>query len=247
MMPQDLSKASAAFNRVGWFIPPYLQVQFILRMQEWIDSQAIADQSVLEWVLSQVYSYEHLAAMVAERYPVTPFVSDYKDTIAEAVEGHAAGLDHVAVAGLMPVVEGVARKIGDSRGVTAASIKAVFVNIAQQLKSDVTTQLATADEVHAMVDSFVTFTATYLYAPSNSYMLTDKTSRNGVLHGVYKDAEYGTPVSFYKTISAIDFLCFISAYWNKLSWLAPNPTGNSAALETYYGTCQGLRIIRPKF
>jgi hypothetical protein len=63
-----------------------------------------------------MYSAENLAAMVTERYPIVPYVQDYKAIIAEAVEAHFCGLGHMAVAGLFPVVEGGREEIGRAYG-----------------------------------------------------------------------------------------------------------------------------------
>lgn len=54
--------------------------------------------------------------MVLNRYPNVPIVSEYKESIAEAVSAHFLGLGHVAVAGLIPVVEGIGRRLYEQRG-----------------------------------------------------------------------------------------------------------------------------------
>ena len=60
-----------------------------------------------------------------------------------------------------------------------------------------------------MLDSFVCFIKDYFFfSSSQGYPLADKTNRNGIAHGAYTDAEYGRPISFYKTIAAVDFLTF---------------------------------------
>jgi hypothetical protein len=35
------------------------------------------------------------------------------------------------------------------------------------------------------------------------YPLLDKTNRHGILHGAYKDADYGRPINFYKAIGVM--------------------------------------------
>lgn len=241
-----LEPARIAFNRVGWFIPPYVQMQFIFRLQNFIDGQATFDQRALQAILAQVYSLNHLAPMVTERYPITPYVQDYKEIIAEAVEAHALGLDHIAVSGLMPVVEGAARKLADSRGVTAPSVKGTFTALADDCKNEVISQkIGAVGEILSMLDSFIEFTNSYLYTSSSNYPLSDNTNRHGTLHGAFTDADYGDPINFYKTIASIDMLCFISALRAHISWLAPEETPQSRALAAYYLTCVGLRSIRP--
>jgi hypothetical protein len=62
-------------------------------------------QDDLEKTLAIFYEPIGLAAMVTHRYPVTPVIRDYCQTVAEAVEAHFLGLNHVEVGGLIPVIE----------------------------------------------------------------------------------------------------------------------------------------------
>jgi hypothetical protein len=73
------------------------------------------------------------------------------------------------------------------------------------------------------------------------YSLLDKTNRNGILHGAYKDADYGRPINFYKTISAIDILTFVSMLkTTKMSGFAPSQTPESNALAARYRRLQQI-------
>src|SRR5260370_32516184 len=84
-------------------------------------------QTDLEAVLSTAYCASSLASMVTSRYPLMPIVSDYKTTIAESIEAHFLGLDHVATGGLIPVIEGAGRRLAAGRGLkSSGSIKDVF-------------------------------------------------------------------------------------------------------------------------
>jgi hypothetical protein len=46
-------------------------------------------------------------------------VNLYQETIAEAILAHFSGLRHVAVGGLILVVEGIGRELARQRGLTA--------------------------------------------------------------------------------------------------------------------------------
>jgi hypothetical protein len=184
--------------------------------------------------------------MVVERYTATPYVGDYKIIIAEAAEAHFLGLNHVAVSGLMPVIEGAGKKIADSRNVTWTSITNVFVNLANDCKNDVIrNNIGAVGEILSMMDSFIEFAKNHLYINSNNYALPDNTNRHGILHGAYGDVDYGAPINFYKSISAIDFLCFISAFKASISWLAPSPTQQSQNLSAHYKACIALSKNNP--
>jgi hypothetical protein len=74
----------------------------------------------------------------------------------------------------------------------------------------------------------------FFFAESTLYPFTDGTNRHGIAHGAYSDSDYGSPINFYKTIAAVDFLTFVSSFKANLSWLAPNSTPESMKLAAYY-------------
>lgn len=236
-----------SFNSVGWFIPPYVTLGFLGHLSKEISGRGSEfSQKDLEQWLSFVYSPDNLAAMVSERYAITPYISDYKIIITEAIEAHFLGLNHIAVSGLMPVIEGAGKKLAESRNVTWDSITNVFVNLANDCKTDAkTNNIGAVDEIFSMMDSFIYFSKHHLYINSNNYMLPDKTNRHGILHGVYTDADYGLPLNFYKSIAAVDFLCFVSAFRAAISWFAPSPTARSKNLSAYYKNCIVLSKSNP--
>jgi hypothetical protein len=235
----NLDHFKKSFNDVGWFIPPYVTIGFMSLLESTISkSNVVFGQDQLEKWLTILYSHENLAAMVVSRYPVTPHVSDYKKIIAEAVEAHFRGLDHVAVGGLLPVVEGVALRLADDHSVRAGYRGVSFKSLAESCKQEVITKnIGAVGEVVSMVDSFLEFTENHLYTNSSRYSLGDNTNRNGILRGAYADGDYGKPINFYKVIASVDFLCFISAIRAHVSWFAPDKTEESSKLELYYRAC----------
>jgi hypothetical protein len=176
--------------------------------------------------------------MVVSRYPAVPVIQDFRETIGEAIEAHFFGLNHVAVGGLVPVVEGAGRRIATSCGLPSTDrMGTLFAELADYCKSKwASKQWGDAQEIESMLDSFVHFAKRYLYVNSSKYPLFDKTNRHGILHGAYSDADYGTPVNFYKAIAAVDFLTFVAAVGLPISWFAPDPSPASVKLATYYAT-----------
>jgi hypothetical protein len=243
----SLESLKDRFNRVGWFIPPYRQLGFLFGIANDIDKKgAQFQQSDLEGMLSVTYNSANLAAMVSSRYPVVPVIKDYGQTISEAIEAHFLGLNHVATGGLIPVIEGAGRQLAAQRGIMNGSIKAVFKALAIDCKAESAAKsLGAVDEVASMLESFIEFTNTYFYSQSHSYPLLDNTNRHGIAHGAYADTEYGSPLNFYKTISSVDFLVFISSFRANISWLAPNPTDESAKLTLYYEQLKAIRRMKP--
>ncbi len=234
-----------AFNKVGWFLPAYVQVGFLERVAKQIDDDVVCEKT-LEPYLAQIYSPENLAAMVSERYHTVPFVNEYQEIISESVEAHFLGLDHIAVSGLMPVIEGAGKKLAKSRNVEVGSIRSVFVNLAEDCRKEVTDkQIGAVNGIISMLDAFINFTDSNLYINSKKYPFSDNTNRHGILHGAFTDSDYGEAINFYKAIGAIDFLCFISALRASISCFSPSTTDASNSLSLYYRLCLKLAKQKP--
>ena len=63
---------------------------------------------------AQAYDAKYLAAMLLERYGKIVHIQDFKRQIDESIKAHFTGYKFVAVTGLIPVVEGIIRKIAIS-------------------------------------------------------------------------------------------------------------------------------------
>lgn len=246
-MQGTLEYFRSTLGSVGWFIPPYITMGFLSRVCADIHKKgALFNQDDLEQMLALAYSPSNLAAMVTERYPITPFVQDYKVIISEAVQAHFMGLDHIAVGGLMPVIEGAAKRIAADRGVTFRHIRPGFKALAGDCKRDaIQNNKGAVGELVSMMDSFSDFTERNMYIGSEKYPHPDMTNRHGILHGAYADEDYGKPINFYKSIAAIDFLCLISAFKAHVSWMSPDSTAESSSLALFYLACQQLSKRNP--
>jgi hypothetical protein len=233
----DLSVLKQSFLKVGWFIPPYRFVGTLEMIARSIDMRGDQyDQDALERDLSGLYGPDGLAAMVLHRYPVTPIIQDYRVTISEAIEAHFIGLDHVAVGGLVPVLEGVAVRLAAERNVTAKGARNILTALAEGCKLiSVQKRIGDTAEIASMMDAFSAYAANYMYVDSAMYPFVDKTNRHGIAHGHYADVDYGRPLNFYKTIAAVDFLTLVSSFTtNSISGFAPSQTPESKDLARYY-------------
>ena len=139
MQSQNLCDLRKRLNSVGWFVPPYFSSGLL-------DMLALAiarkngefTQCDLEVVLALVYDADRLASMVLNRYPQTPVIMLFAQTISEAVMAHFLRLNHVAVGGLIPVIEGAGRRLVRARPPKAdKQIKRVFKDLADCAKRDV--------------------------------------------------------------------------------------------------------------
>ncbi len=244
----DTSSWGPVLNSVGWFIPAYVQMRNIHSLVNKISSFQVGfSQDDLERELAQIYNPINLAAMICHRYPQVPIIQNFRITIEEAIEAHFMGLHHVAMSGLVPVIEGVGRRFIVARGITDPGyIKSVFTNLTTDIKTEARRQgVGLPDEIDSMTDSFAHFTNNYLYLASTSYTLPDGTNRHGILHGVFQDSDYGKPINFYKIISAIEFLTFFLSidlsFPVRISCLAPDPSEESLKLAYYYVNLKGVR------
>jgi len=249
----NVSSWGPILNSVGWFIPAYVQMRVIHSLVEKISSsKGSFSQDDLEKELAQIYNPFNLAAMVCHRFPDVPIIQDFRITIEESIEAHFMGLHHVAMSGLVPVIEGVGRKYIVARGITEPDkVKSVFTNLTLDIKTESRTKgISLPDEIDAMTDSFANFTNNYLYMASTSYPLSDGTNRHGILHGAFQDSDYGKPINFYKIISAIEFLTFFlsldPSFPIRNSCLAPDSSEESLKLVDYYVNLKGVRDSKGK-
>lgn len=230
----------------GLMIPVYSNMGLLDSMCQVLMDNDHPSDSLVEDLLARVYNPNQLAAMVLNRYPKIPIVCDYKISIAESIEAHFLGLDHVAVAGLMPVVEGVGRSLYEKNGLGSKrgnGLVGRFQRLTEFAICDITKKkLGDYLEVESMLASFQNFLKTCFFSDSDSYPLSDKTNRNGIFHGVYTDKDYGSPLNFYKTLGAVDMLCLISNF----QVFQPKPTPESEALASYYFAISHQAAVREK-
>jgi hypothetical protein len=239
MQTNQFRQIGKVLNSVGWFVPPFVSVGLLESVALAVTrAQGQFSQDDLEKVLAFIYSPSRLASMVLHRYPQMPAVALYRESIAEAVFAHFAGLRHVAVGGLIPAVEGIGKELAKQRGLKDHRlVEATFYALLTEATDDaVKRKIGATQEIVDMLDGFFHFLKTYFFAGSQLYPLLDKTNRHGIVHGAYADADYGRPINFYKTISAIDILTFVSMLKTpRMSGFAPSETPESKALAIRYG------------
>lgn len=239
-----------AMNSIGWFMPPYgNQGMLDIVSREINNANGQFPDPDVERVLGFFYTPDRLASMVASMYAHMPIVELYKRTIAEAVAAHFAGLHHVAVAGIMPVVEGVGRELARTRSLkchNSNSVKEVFTELITNAKEDAwSRKIGNTKEIDDMLTGSLDFLTKYFFEKSSLYPLQDKTNRHGVLHGAYRDSDYGRPINFYKTISAVDILTFVSMLQtDRMTGFVPAHTDDSRALAERYSELQNLKIFK---
>jgi hypothetical protein len=236
-----------AMASIGWFMPPYgNQGQLDIVSREINNAGSSIDECQIERALGFFYTPDRLASMALNMYAQMPVINLYTKTIAESAAAHFCNFPHVAVAGLMPVVEGAGRKLARMRGLKhEASVKAVFIELIDNAKEDAwARKIGNTKEIDDMLTGCRNFLTKYFFENSALYPLLDKTNRHGVLHGDYQDSDYGRPINFYKTISAVDILTFISMLQTtQMTGFVPEHTTESKALAERYRKLTILKIF----
>ena len=235
----DLDALGDRLVAVGWFIPPYVSLGALARIASVLEVNPPEEQgALLEACLAGIYSPPSLAALVTERYPLVPRVREYGGMIGESVEAHFLGLHHVAVAGLIPVIEGAALKIAadeklpkPERGGTQGVLASLAKHLAAKARKE---NLGAPEEILSMMNCFSNYAAEQLYVHSTKYPHDDGTNRHGIVHGAYSDADFGRPLNFYKVISALNFLCLCGSFSGGISWQRPVDTMKSKVLAAHY-------------
>jgi hypothetical protein len=245
-----------AFKSVDWFVPPYMKGGVIRTLATNIGAATPEKKhEVLEAGLRRLYSHRYLAVMYLERYRRVEPVKDFALQIREAIEASAFGLDHAAVSTILPVVEGVLRRlaIAEGRDVGKGTRKLVQEiealaererrHLAQSGGEAVLTNGAFVERID-MLDQLRDFMRDRLLVETSNYDGYDDLNRHGILHGIF--GAYGVETNFHKLISFLDgLLFFISLGKSGISCFAPDETDESRKLAAYLQELSRPRKFRP--
>jgi hypothetical protein len=241
------SRLVEKLHQVGWLIPPYVSVARIHHIARIIEVAGTNfGQQELEQVLSALFTPEILATMVLNRYPQTPVIQEFQVIISEGVAAHFLKLDHIAASGLVPVVEGATRRLAEKHGLQARKFMGTLSGLVEHCKTHVTEKrIGNVIEIMSMLESFEMFLSKVLFVNTDDYAFTDGTNRHGMAHGLFADAAFGSPLNFYKILTAINFLTFMSALYFGGSGFVPDETPQSLALARHYHALRQIASGQP--
>lgn len=225
-------------HQVGWLIPPFVSTGWIRNVATIIDRAGQPfGQAELEQLLASMFTPENLAGMVTSRYPQKPVIKAFQEIIAEGVQAHFLKLDHIAASGLVPVVEGATRRLAKEHGIVIDEFRPTLSALTKHCKDHVNAKrIGNVGEIVSMFESFELFVSKVLFVNTRRYALADGTNRHGMAHGIFADKDFGSPLNFYKIITAMNFLTFISSLYYGGSGFAPDETAESKELARYYRT-----------
>lgn len=240
MSANDLkNRASAewlanAFKEVDWLIPAYIQLGYLNALARAIENAPQNHKlEILQRALNQTYNEDYLSVMLLERYRKVPYVRDFGDHIDQAIKAFFSNYKLVAVAAMIPVLEGVIRKIATRNG---RSVGFGTKNLNLELDSLVQRE---AESPHCygerlvMLETLRDFVRDRLLANTEKYAGQNEFNRHGILHGIFSG--YGEEINFFRAITILDLLCFsVGLIEGGVSAFAPETTEESSALAAQY-------------
>jgi hypothetical protein len=247
-----VAQAGVTFRSVDWFVPPYMQGGVLRRVAAAIEAAPTAQRhSVLEGALKELYGPEYMAVMLLERYQKVDPVSEFSKQIRDAIEASAFGLDYAAVATLLPVLEGVIRRLANADGRDVGRGTSKLADEIDQLAVHERKAFGQsgADEAILerieMIEQLRDFMRDRLLVKTADYAGINKLNRHGIVHGVFDD--YDVESNFQKLVSFLDGLVFfVSLRRSGISCLAPGDTTESLRLASYLRDLSVARRARPK-
>jgi hypothetical protein len=231
-----------AFKEVDWPIPPYLNLGFLTPLAKAIkDAPKDAKPAIVREKLAGAYTADYLASMYLDRYSKLLYVKDFSRQIDESIRTYFCGYTFNAVTGLLPVVEGIIRKMAASQN---RDIGHGTKKLNDELQSLVDRELqspACYGERLVVLEAFRDFVRDRLLQNTDRYVGLNEFNRHGILHGIFED--FGQAINFLRLITLLDLLCFsIGLISGGVSMFAPAPTPKSSKLAAVYATLCAFHV-----
>ncbi len=227
-------RLAKTFKEVDWLIPAYLTLGFLSRFAHAIDA-ARPDQrlELVRVTLAAVYNADYLATMLLERYSKITHVKDFARQIDESIKAFFCGYRLVAVVSMVPVVEGIVRKMATRQhrdvGSGTKKLKVEFDLLVERER----TSPNCYGERLVMLEVLGEFIRTRFLENTDTYNGLNDFNRHGILHGIYD--QYGDDLNFFRLITLLDLLCFsIGLIEGGVSCFAPETTPESSRLAQHY-------------
>jgi hypothetical protein len=171
--------------------------------------------------------------MFLDRYSRILHVRDFSRQIDQSIRTYFCGYTFNAVTGLLPVLEGIIRKMATRQnrdvGQGTRGLKAelqALVDREQQSPSCYGERLV-------VLEAFRDFVRDRLLENTTDYDGFNEFNRHGILHGIFEN--FGDDINFYRLITLLDLLCFsIGLIEGGVSMFAPTDTPESSKLAANY-------------
>jgi hypothetical protein len=227
------------FKEVDWLIPAYLNTGFLSKLAHAIEGAPPQERpQIMQANLAEAYSPDYLASMFLERYSKIVHVRDFKRHIGESIQAYFSGYRLVAIIALVPVLEGVVRRIAASQsrdiGRGTKKLNDEFQAFVQR---EINSSCCYGERV-VMLEVLRDFVRNRLLEDTTNYSGLNELNRHGILHGIYGD--FGEDVNFFRLITLLDLLCFAIGLIEGGSAFRPEQTPESLSLAAHYTVLKSL-------
>jgi hypothetical protein len=235
---------ATAFKEVDWPIPPYLQLGFLTPLAKSVrDAPQDAKLSIMRGQLAGAYSADYLAAMFLDRYSKIPHVRDFARQIDESIRTYFCGYTFNAVTGLLPVIEGIIRKIATRQNRDVGQGTRKLIDELQALVDREEQSPHCYGERLVVLEAFRDFVRDRLLQNTDRYVGLNEFNRHGILHGIFEN--FGQDINFLRLITLLDLLCFsIGLIEGGVSMFPPPPTQESLRLVAVYIELRSFHGLR---
>jgi hypothetical protein len=242
-MPFDPMMSSTAkavwlgevFRGVDWLIPAFLSMGFVETLGRAIEISGEDERlALLRDTMIGVYNPEYIATMFTERYSKVFPIQDFAKQIDECFRAFFSGYKIVAVTSMIPVLEGVIRKIAGAAGRDVGSGTAGLLREFEALVAEEKTAAHRYEERLIMFELLLEFLRERFLKNTSRYAGLQNFNRHGILHGVFDD--FGEELNFLRIVMILDLLLFVILYRGiaRFSVFSPEPTAASRVLATEY-------------
>lgn len=224
-----------AFKQVDWPIPPYLPLgEFLSPLAAAIKDAPTQDAklAIVRERLASAYSGAYLATMYLERYSKILHVRDFAPQIDQSIRTYFCGYTFNAVTGLLPVIEGIIRKVANSQNRdVGAGTKRLNIELQNFVDREIQSQHCYGERL-VMLEAFRDFVRDRLLESTKRFVGFNDFNRHGILHGLFDD--FGQAINFLRLITLLDMLCFCIGMTEGVSMFAPPFTLESLKLAAVY-------------
>jgi hypothetical protein len=228
------------FKEVDWLIPAYVNFGFLVPLARAVkEAPQDAKLEILRHNLAAVYTPEYLAGMYLDRYSKVLLVRDFDRQIDESIRTYFCGYTFNAVTGMLPVIEGIIRKIASRQNRDVGKGTEKLNDELQALVDREKQSDHCYSERLVMLEVFRDFVRYRLLEKTDRYEGFNEFNRHGILHGTFED--FGQDINFFRLITLLDLLCFsIRLVEGYGSMFGPEPTPESSKLASDYKTLRSF-------
>jgi hypothetical protein len=232
------------FKDVDWLVPAYLTLGYLHEFAAELDrTEPDRKLEVVRRRLAATYNEEYLAVMLLDRYTKIVHVRDFGPQISECIQAYFSGLKLVAVTALVPVIEGIVRKIAakQNRNVGPGT-RGINLEFDALLQRELDSPNCYGERV-VMLEVLRDFIRDRFLENTARYTGLNGLNRHGIVHGLFDN--HGDEINFFRLITLLDLLCFsIGLIEGGVSAFAPESTPTSSALAAHLRELQRRQPVK---